>query len=324
MPAIFRFILTIPYVICLYLLKFSSKVFLNIDVWPRHSYVNGTFVPVKSDLDISIFIRNAEQGEKFNRLYVSFKFVFPFLGEVNAYTPEIFEFLKKYPLNIYELQRDPILIKKLNLFNHPEEHVNEKVLVYLHRVFMSDYEHLRSKKSRAGKWAYHFATVNSHLKSISEASPYLVFFETEILRSVSTGIINLTFFNNKEEAELERSKFLMLTEFISHKKDFVWTPLLPQEFKMTTVYFPEYVSYFDFELPKINSRHLPILVAEIEWFILINLRKCYRSDFREHALKELELFFKLLTKISEQHKDSGLEATQLKLTSCKNILLALS
>lgn len=324
MQAIYNFLFTLPYVFCLYLLKFISKVFLNIDVWPRHSYVNETFKPIKSDLDISIFIQTAAQGEQFHQIYKFFKRIFPFLGEVNSYTPETFDFLKKCPLNLYELYRDPILIKKLNSSFNSEKPAVEKVLVYLHRLFMSDYEHLRANKSRASKWKYHFNTINANLKHISESNPYLVFFETEILRSISAAIINLTFFDNKDVAELERTKFLMLSEYVSRKKDYPWAPQLPHDFKMLAIYFPEYVCYFDFELPQINAKLVPIMLAEIEWFILINLRKCYRKEYREHGLKEIEMFFKLLTKLSSQHKSAQIEETQNKLAGCKAILQTIS
>ena len=86
------------------------------------------------------------------------------------------------------------------------------------------------------------------------------------------------------------------------------------------IYFPEYVCFYDFEIPDINPTMLPIMLAEIEWYTLINLRKASEPHLIEHGISETELFIKLLNKILLKSKLTEIDNAILKLNEAKYIL----
>src|SRR3989344_45456 len=213
MQIVYKMIFRTPYTISLYILKWVSRISFSIELWPRHSYTDHTFVPFKSDLDISVFSAKSHNLRQFSVLYAMCRRLLPFLGEVNYYSRETIVFLKKYNLNSYELNRDPRLARLLEGSDLDFSHI--QALVFLHRTFVSDYENIRkNKKPRLQKWKNNFDIINEKLKKINPHYPYLNFKESELINSVSTAIINLSGLTNKDEAEMERIKFQLMLELV--------------------------------------------------------------------------------------------------------------
>ncbi len=318
MQTMFGILFKIPYTLALYALKGISRLFFSAQLWPRHSYLDHTFRPLKSDLDISVFIESPENRRRFSVFYKWCKRLLPFLGEVNYYSSSTISYLAKYSLNSFELSRDPQLLQNFLQNIHPDFSPTA-ALVFLQRTFMSDYEHIR-RQPRILKWQNHFDNLNAGLQKTDHRSPLLSLKKNELVASVSTAIINLSGFTDKKDAEMERIKLQLLIELVSNKKNYIWNDRLPLEFKNLMIYFPEYVCFYDFDIPDINTAMLPIMTAEIEWYTLVNLRKACDRALIEHGISETELFVKLLSKILIKYKLQEIQKTILKLTEAQNLL----
>ena len=128
---------------------------------PRNSYVLGSFVPLVSDLDLTILLRGPigdDTSQKIQSDLDDLTRIFPFIGESNVYFEQALDFLLDF-MNPFELERDPEL--KSLAFKGPER-LDLKTLaaVFLFRMLDADLLSLTARpRYRVKKWLSHSGMV---------------------------------------------------------------------------------------------------------------------------------------------------------------------
>ncbi|MCY4523424.1 MAG: hypothetical protein OXB84_01665 [Halobacteriovoraceae bacterium] len=166
----------IPNILCKapYLFSFHlAKTFLNsphVDIWYRHSLYFNNITPGLSDIDTDLFFLNKTnfklQKKTLKRFLILKKYI-PLLSEVNIYEEDTVDFIRDC-INPLELQRDPLLLKKINIpLKKPSM---EEKLIFTIKMLYSDrknlllYPNLRKKK-----WNFHFKQldINDNIKNLN-------------------------------------------------------------------------------------------------------------------------------------------------------------
>lgn len=295
--SLWHLILRLPYLVLFAKLKFLSRVVWKVEIWPRHSYLTPAFIPGRSDLDVSAYISNQDRLSGYLGFYNFNKALFPFLGELCVYTPEIIELIKQNNFNGFELERDPIFLERFNISVDNNRSLNEHTAIsYLMMALFNDFHKLEKKPFlREKKWQYHFDHVNSKLKAINPLYKEIHFNPDAIIYSVLTAIANLTYPQSYQEADKIRCN-LRLYFSIFHNSDLdtekaKWIhnfALDPSS--QSWIYFFEFL-YHKYSLiaaPRMTIEQFKILSAQINWFILKDIKalssNSYRSFYRERLL----------------------------------------
>jgi hypothetical protein len=160
--------LPFPYSLSFFFLKNFSPLKHKTEIWYRNSFALGYARWGKSDLDISFSFKEQPSDDDLQSLYRFYskaKRIFPWLGETNTYLPDDQTLIKKY-INIFELSRDPIFMKKQNM-SITNANQWEKA-VFLTRMIASDEKNLHaSPEKRSGKWNFHLKQIGETKNEIS-------------------------------------------------------------------------------------------------------------------------------------------------------------
>jgi hypothetical protein len=170
----------IGFIICKNLFLYTFK---NSKLWVRNSVQRKTLVFGLSDLDLTFLTDYPIDRNQFSQANKKVKFLVPFLGEINFYQNNHFEFIAK-TINSFELERDHHLQSFIT--HTPQSDEVEKV-VFLLRMLRSDKALLRGENHyRQNKWRDHFRMLNL-------SSPPGMITAEIIIKEISH------FFSNKDE-----------------------------------------------------------------------------------------------------------------------------
>lgn len=148
-------------------LKFVYDIFLSsikkisqsseVEVWTRNSLALDYWEFGVSDIDISIFVDG--DIELAYRVWKDVKKYRPLLlgGEIHIYTPESLVLFSNYA-NHFEIMRDPVLAKKIDLNVDLFADFTKSVL-FISKMLESDKGLLRTPQYRQRKWHHHFKTI---------------------------------------------------------------------------------------------------------------------------------------------------------------------
>lgn len=249
----------------IYLMAYSSfkltlKLVCNVDVWIRHSFIEPTFVPFKSDLDLSVYIKNISDEDKFLKVYKIFKFIFPFLGEVNALSTDKIKILSEHNLNDLYLKRDPILCKKIDLIKRKVS--NQDAVAYLLRFLKSDYKNVVYKpKKRFNKWLNHFDQIGSALD-------IKIYYEKNIdlICVIYNQILALSVC---EVSESDRYKLALCFESFQNPHLHYLNHDIASYEKLVWKYLPQEIYRFNnLKVPVLTGNDVQFLKSQLRWEIL--------------------------------------------------------
>lgn len=297
-------ILRIPYVLAYTEVKFFSRLFWGIKIWPRHSFLTEAFIPFKSDLDLSAYIKNSESIASFLKFYNLLKTINPHLGEMHIYTPECINLLRENDFNGFDLERDPLLLEEFNLSLSRKNFDCEKAISYLLMSLMSDLHKLRKNSgARLKKWKYHFRHVKDKLEMQSIYVKYLELDETKLLFSILTGITNLSQPKSADEAAILRSKLWMNSGFmtgVSETDRFLDLigPSITQENVDVYCYFIEHLAHISSQPEIVSEKQFKILLSQLDWVLFKYLKQNYSKFSVEFALVEVRAFRKIVEKFA--------------------------
>lgn len=288
-------------------LKFVSYLFWNIKIWPRHSFLTDAFVPMKSDLDLTAYVSDFKSLKSYLKFYNLYKKFFPLIGELNIYTDECIRFIKKNCVNGYELERDPLLIRRFSLdLNSNKYFSREKAISYLLLALINDLHKIkRNPASRIKKWKYHFDHVNSSLSRHKINIKPLALNENSLIFSIITAIVNLTDPSSTKQAELLRSKIRIYLEFLPQANntpnfiDFI-SPIIIDENADILCCFIEYLSIAVVALPTISESQFKIMTSQIDWVALRFLKQSYCEKDIKNAISTLENFTKIINQLNQK------------------------
>jgi hypothetical protein len=175
-----NFLVRLLYGAVLWLFRFRVRRHFRsskIEIWPRHSFVLGTFVPFVSDLDLTIFTPSdvsPVETQKIRDEIESISKIFPAFGEVNLYL-EADQWLSADFMHRLELSRDPRFSKKITLDDSSR---NRKIssAIFLFRMLDSDWRNLKIRPQvRVKKWRAHLASIANDygrdIGTVSKAAP---------------------------------------------------------------------------------------------------------------------------------------------------------
>lgn len=153
------FFIQLPYYISFQMIEqiLRNKVRL---VWCKNSVFHKKVFLGLSDLDLCIYDDELENiGRSMTSVNRLRRFI-PLLGEVSMYGPKSLD-LYLDSANIYELRRDPILLKMLK---HKEVSIvasEEQKFVFASRMLLSDAHNLKKwPEFREKKWKYHLRSID--------------------------------------------------------------------------------------------------------------------------------------------------------------------
>ncbi len=127
----------------------------NIQLWVRNSFLDKTFSPPVSDIDITIFSHEFPPSKDLMETAKRQVLLNPLLHEINTiYLPNFDNFCEL--ANSYELNRDPKLRKAMNYFNERNDNIEKNL--FLLKTLKSDCFNLENHHSiRQRKWSKLFS-----------------------------------------------------------------------------------------------------------------------------------------------------------------------
>jgi glycosyltransferase involved in cell wall biosynthesis len=138
--------------------KFILQSRHDVQIWTRNSLYFNNIVFGISDIDFTFFSDRPLPSKNLTKIFSDFsllKKIFLVLGEINYFDSTKTDFLKRHA-NFYELQRDPILISKLNSYTPDTPNLTDK-FVFLARMLCADIRNLfLQPQKRIKKWNIHF------------------------------------------------------------------------------------------------------------------------------------------------------------------------
>lgn len=193
-----------------------NLISMGVKVWPRNSYYFNRVIPLKSDIDLTLFFVKKLQINQFNKIrkcHIQLKRLLPIFSELNLYDPESnLEFI-----NPFELNRDPLLKENIN-YQHLTPTPAHKI-VFLLRMLLADRHNLqKNPKSRMRKWRGHFydCSLQNFPQENFSLNSLLDILRTEVF--VSMSLDHQKFLENYLTTELSSDK--IINEFyLSHLTD---------------------------------------------------------------------------------------------------------
>lgn len=298
-------VLKLPFQVCFLLFKALAKICCSVEVTARHSFVANSFQPFKSDIDMTFFLESAEQELAMARLYRAGRRLFPYFGEYVRYNPRMISFLKQYPLNGYEIERDPALLARLGELNEAGLYFsNAYALTYLQAALLSDYKNLLHRPlSRVKKWRFHFDHVNRILKKNLELD------ENDIIISVLTSLMRLSYSPDLQSGMIERAKIAVMLDYHHAGHNTIDLKALAECEAYMWVYFPAVSASTGAVPPVLDERHIPIVMAQMDREILCILREPLKEAV---AIGRLENLNQALQKMSVKNSGEALDLAILK------------
>lgn len=150
----------LPYSMALSSVKENASSNLpGCEVWERNSIKRGNYVFGLSDLDLTFYANINYSREELSQFFSNLnriKTLYPFIGEVNFYFSSLAQQLIG-SVNFYELNRDPVLKKKIIVSNFD---YRIDGLVFILRMLYSDkFKLSESPYLRHKKWSAHLSDV---------------------------------------------------------------------------------------------------------------------------------------------------------------------
>jgi hypothetical protein len=127
------------------------------DIWYRNSFYFGYWKFLSSDIDITIVFEHAHKKDiqKISRYHAYFRRFFPIIGELVIFSEAHQNAILKC-VNYYELQRDPILVKRYQLLKSPDEY--EKI-IFLHKFLISNWHKSNIDAQRSSKVQFYSSLI---------------------------------------------------------------------------------------------------------------------------------------------------------------------
>lgn len=313
-----------PYKIVLCFIVKTSQIFWKVQVWPRHSYVLGSFIPVKSDLDLSVYIENPKTIKNFILYYNLLKKIIPFLGELALYTPETINYIKQTSFNGFELERDPLLIEKFNIDIKKSVNFNrENAFTYLLMALINDFHKLKkNSKGRYKKWQQHFTHIklslvdNDNIKDNLELNPELLLF------SIFSALIILA--PKTQNSLLLRTYLRMYIELLLddnlEDRDRWLRPLISDSKTHFYVFFVEYLCHVEAQRPQIELSEFKLVIAQIDWFLLKMLKHSFNIEQIHKDLKRIACAEADLKSFAEKFPEYIIDSTLQQISLARSIL----
>ena len=300
----------LPYAVGLMLVRLTH-LDLPLKIWPRNSYILGTLICTLSDLDLTFYAHKKIDMELHSWRYKLLKKFLPFLGEINYYQSENINHFIEYA-NRYEIERDPIFIKKLNLELKKNSEFEE--MVFFLKVLQSDRDNLLYRPEiRKKKWHYHLLAFEWGLPKVLGLEEL----SSLGLKKLSEKNIEAKpFFNeyfslsadsreNKNELYLNLSKKGLLKEYILFYP-FNW---IGSSF---------YHESFDHDLKLLSTfseAEGKLLIEQVRWELWGLFTQLLVTENKAHLLMHLENIKRLVKNLSDNLDiDKTIEAID-KLTS---------
>ena len=250
----------------------------------RNSFQRGNYEPFVSDIDMTILLDGNVSCSEARRLCQwsrQWKKAVPILGEINIYQPQIMKLLSR-SINHYELQRDPTLLKKMNITDFNKS--NSEKLAFLIRCLESDCRTLQTSNSRRRrKWVAHLRDVMG--KSLSEDPTWQLILQ-QILQLVPVE---------------ERESFIsQLTRFLVAK--IAQQDIYQFENEIETLdwlisVFPNHYGYSNRRFPSLSPFQRQVLLQQLRWEIFGSLTQHYNFP-RNLFVENLKNFHTMLSKIN--------------------------
>lgn len=152
------------------------KFFLGRDfeIWIRNSLVLGYVKFLKSDIDITILIKQNQPVINVNDIYAfhkKIKSVIKVIGELAIYHQKDLTIISQF-INKFELKRDPIL--SLQLQTHKLEPLEFENIVYLFHFYIANYKKRDEINNRPEKLQFYLESVNSLKIKFNEIPKYIL------------------------------------------------------------------------------------------------------------------------------------------------------
>lgn len=138
------------------------KLHPGLAIWARNSFLTDAFRPLRSDLDLTIWLERSPPDyvlEQLQNILLRTKRYFPALGERNVYAADSVGRFAKFA-NRYELARDPLTVDRVKKFRGTLISERAEASVYLLRMLEANWQDLALRKSgQTSKWHFHLHAV---------------------------------------------------------------------------------------------------------------------------------------------------------------------
>ena len=139
-----------------YLIQMAFK-HKGYSVSPRSSLVTGRVNFGSSDIDLNLWTEAPFEPIQFQKTESKIKQYIPVMGEVNVLSEQSVKSMLKF-INPYLLEKDPILVNKLNLLLREGTRA-EKTCYILHCLKFNRLQLETSQTSNVNKWNYYFSQI---------------------------------------------------------------------------------------------------------------------------------------------------------------------
>ena len=260
----------IPYSLALSSVRLSARRLPKGSlVWPRNSFLTFAFRPLKSDLDLTVWLEAQPSSKTIAQLRWLLKInkvLFPILGESNVYIRPFAGFMAGL-VNRYELARDPELERMLKE-DLTKKAASSKALkrvttkraekcVFLLRMLEADLQNLRTApKRRKQKWRMHLTSVG--VKSDKNSS--IVAGENPIRKILETA------FHFFEDSEFEKRATDMVESYLQARSEGVPDHKVTVTPELLAI-FPQRFCFLEVSKKLSGQALKEIFMAQVAWEI---------------------------------------------------------
>ena len=290
---------TLPYKVTLFFVQTFAKVIdPHCRIWARNSFALGYLEPGYSDLDITLYSGTANPRTfALIKTLATLRKMWPLLGEVNYYNDGKIQQLLLVA-NFFEMNRDPMLQKKMNSQRQP---TTVEAAVFLLRQLERDVRQLsKFPDKRVKKWKFHTEQIIETFPSLGLSKSF--FDQTKVKDSVLTLILELCEVRNPVFFRESRQALEFYLELV--ETDFKFYKLSPSGFSSNW--------FFCFALPhltvdqvwpqKLNSVQIAFLEGQKKWEQCGMLSQTIDDSSKNSFIKHLENMDQVIRKLSGQRK----------------------
>ncbi|MEQ1722790.1 MAG: hypothetical protein ABL930_06410 [Pseudobdellovibrio sp.] len=241
--------------------------------------------------------------------------IIPFLGELYIYDQNSIAFIKTYTGNGFELDRDPLFLKRFDIELSSKSFGRNEAATYLLMALVNDLHKIaKDSDSRIKKWKYHFSHVNSVFSEKEIPGPRLEINEQTLVFSILSAIVNLSSPSSSNQATLLRAKLKLYIEILPKAEvtlnfiDLI-KPLLSQENVELFTYFIEYTASIEGFTPLLTEPQFDTASSQIEWVILRLIRQGHTQSANVESINKLRSFKFFVERVFE--KNSNLKPTDI-------------
>jgi len=266
-------IFTFPYLLALRFLHWKMRKTLNSrQIWPRNSFILGSFTPLVSDLDLTVLLESETSAVLFDqkkkevqRSLQLGKKLFPWLGEANVYEEKILPLIQLFA-NPFELDRDPGLREKFSKYP-PPKYTREEGAVFLLRMLEADYQNLLHRPDkRLRKWRQHYRSIETRLPEVQMALQ-VPFDKRKPVNSLISAALHLAQEWNEIIGAQARSWTEIYLELRSKNLGLQHMAEITRSQKWWWILFPQKLCRFHSYAPGLPKESAGLFVAQIRWEI---------------------------------------------------------